>query len=85
MYAVVGHILLGSSFPSWIGFLLYGGTGDSSPFLFLSCSKENVSELSRQKLDFRPFLSWKALAETKAESRLAGLREQLAKLVTFLN
>lgn len=44
-----------------------------------------MSELSRQKLSFRPFLSLKALTETKAESRLAGLREQLAKLVTFLN
>lgn len=56
-------------------------------FPILSCSKENVSELSRRKgksfLSAPAFLSLKALAATKAESRLAGLREQLAKLVTW--
>jgi hypothetical protein len=56
-------------------------------FPILSCSKENVSELSRRKgksfLSAPAFLSLKALAATKAESCLAGLREQLAKLVTW--
>ncbi|GKV52244.1 hypothetical protein SLEP1_g58833 [Rubroshorea leprosula] len=49
---------------------------------FLLC----IEELSRRKgksfLSAPAFLSLKALAATKAESRLAGLREQLSKLVT---
>lgn len=50
---------------------------------FLVLRRMCQSSPGEKEKAFFPPLSLKALAATKAESRLAGLREQLAKLVTW--